>query len=104
MSKNRICAVMTAICLTLSSCAYSTVEYADPFVDVSGEMQEIPKSMFIIIETTNDWKVVYHKETKVMYVVSDGVENRGNFTLLVDENGNPLLYTEPYNTLGGLNP
>ena len=31
---------------------------------------------------------------KVMYAVSDGTYNHGNFTLLVDANGNPLLYGE----------
>ena len=40
------------------------------------------------------YEVVYHKQTKVMYVVSDGVNNKGSFTLLVDANGKPLVYTE----------
>lgn len=40
------------------------------------------------------YKVVYHKQTKVMYVVSDGRYNEGNFTLLVNADGKPLVYTE----------
>ena len=51
-------------------------------------------SMFVIIESTSSWYVVYHKYTKVMYVVSYSSYNCGNFTLLVDEEGNPLLYEE----------
>ena len=53
---------------------------------------ETETSMFVEIEQTSTWRVVYHKETKVMYVVSDGSYNYGTFTLLVDTEGNPLLY------------
>lgn len=50
------------------------------------------KSMFVEIERTNDWKIVYDIETKVMYAVSYGCNSYGNFTLLTDENGNPKLW------------
>ncbi len=50
------------------------------------------KSMFVEVEQASNWRIVYDKETKVMYSVSDGGYNRGNFTLLVDENGNPKLW------------
>lgn len=49
-------------------------------------------SMFVKVESAGNWYVVYHKATKVMYVVSDGVENRGTFTLMVDQDGKPLLW------------
>lgn len=49
-------------------------------------------SMFVLIENTGAWGVVYHKETKVMYAVSCGPYNLGTFTLLVDKDGKPLLY------------
>lgn len=49
-------------------------------------------SMFTVVEETTEWKVVYHNETKVMYTVSCSKYNHGNFTLLVDANGNPMLY------------
>ena len=52
------------------------------------------ESMFVVVQKTGIWAVVYHKETKVMYVVSIGTYNSGNFTLLVDENGKPLLWQE----------
>lgn len=38
------------------------------------------------------YRIVYHKENKVMYAVSSSGYNAGNFTLLVDENGDPMLY------------
>ena len=51
-------------------------------------------SSFVIVEQTSIWQVVYHKETKVMYVVSLGGYNCGSFTLLVDSDGSPMLYEE----------
>ena len=50
------------------------------------------ESMFVVVESATNWKIVYHKETKVMYAVSSSRYNYGNFTLLVDENGMPLLW------------
>lgn len=51
-------------------------------------------SMFVVIEETKSWRVVYHKETKVMYAVSWGGYNAGTFTVMLDENGKPLIYNE----------
>ena len=51
-------------------------------------------SMFVIIEETGIYYVVYHKDTKVMYTVSHGGYNSGNFTLLVNQDGTPLLYKD----------
>lgn len=50
------------------------------------------KSMFVVVEITSSWKVVYHKDTRVMYAVSNYSHNAGHFTLLVDADGNPLLW------------
>ena len=49
-------------------------------------------SMFVEVERSNIWKVVYHKNTKVMYAVSWSSYNMGTFTLLVDADGKPLLW------------
>ena len=51
-------------------------------------------SMFVEIEQAGLWEVVYHKETKVMYVVSCGAYNGGTFTLLVDADGKPMLWED----------
>ncbi len=51
-------------------------------------------SMFVAIEVTGTWEVVYHKETKVMYVVSCGAYNNGTFTVLVDADGKPMLWED----------
>ena len=69
--------------ILFTSCDLSTVE-KQPHLNEA--------SMFVLIEEASMWKVVYHKETKVMYTVSYGAYNQGTFTLLVDKDGKPLLY------------
>lgn len=54
--------------------------------------QEDNASMFIIVESAGSWYVVYHRDTKVMYSVSGGGYNSGNFTLLVNPDGSPMLW------------
>ena len=49
-------------------------------------------SRFVTVEQTMQWRIVYDKETGVMYAVSIATYNTGNFTLLVDAEGNPLIY------------
>lgn len=51
-------------------------------------------SCFIVVyeDYLNHYKVVYDKETKVMYTLSDGQYNRGNFVMLVNSDGTPKLY------------
>jgi len=61
-------------------------------VEKNENQQEV--SMFVQIEQTNIWKVVYHKETKVLYAVSNGGYNSGNFTVLVNPDGTPMIYKE----------
>lgn len=49
-------------------------------------------SMFVTIENNSLFRVVYNKDTKVMYTVSIGGYNSGNVTLLVNADGTPMLY------------
>lgn len=50
------------------------------------------KSMFIVVENGTLWDIVYDKETKVMYAIANYGSGSGQFTLLVDENGDPKLW------------
>lgn len=50
------------------------------------------ESRIVEVECTSLYKIVYDKYTKVMYAVSYSGYNSGTFTLMVDANGNPLLY------------
>lgn len=51
-------------------------------------------SMFAVIEHNThsgyNFSVVYHKDTKVMYTL----DNYNHFTVMVDAEGKPLLYSE----------
>lgn len=53
---------------------------------------ENEKSMFVVVERTFQWNVVYNKETKVMYAVSSSTYNSGTFTMLCDKDGKPQLW------------
>lgn len=75
--------------LILSVFCFSSCNQLESVQDVSSEYS----SMFILIEKSDWFAVVYHCDTKVMYTVSQGGwGGRGVFTLLVDENGCPLVY------------
>lgn len=49
-------------------------------------------SMFVCLEETYSWRVVYHKDTKVMYAVSDAGSGTGVFTVLLNPDGTPMTY------------
>lgn len=63
------------------------------------EREEISStSMFVVVEEAYDWTVVYHRQTKVMYVYSTPRYGHGearcnsSFTVMLDEDGMPLLW------------
>lgn len=80
--KKALIAPLMLILLVFASCT-ATVEKTE-------SQQET--SMFVQVERTECWQVVYHNETKVMYTVSRGMYNSGNFTLLVNPDGTPMIY------------
>lgn len=84
MKKLIAVALMMAMMLSLSACATKRTREI-----VKGET-----SRMVYVEETGAYCIVYDKYTKVMYAVSNSEYNYGNFTLLVDANGNPLLYNE----------
>lgn len=51
-------------------------------------------STFAILEGHTGYYIVYNKQTKVMYAVSNGAYNEGTFTLLVNADGTPMVYEE----------
>ena len=85
----RFCLIMIICILVCTGCSnYSKT------VSVQ-EQNENDTSMFVTVEEVNYWyKVVYHKDTKVMYVISAGAYNHGTFTLLVNPDGSPMIYKE----------
>lgn len=85
----RFIAIMALIlCVCLCSCT-TTIQSQEKIDESSSDTKT---SMFILIEETVSWRVVYHKDTKVMYAASCGAYNSGNFTLLVNADGTPMVY------------
>ena len=58
--------------------------------------EPVNQSRFMEVEHTGAWRIVADRETGVMYAVSLGAYNIGTFTLLVDADGNPLIYKGGY--------
>lgn len=79
--KKILMALIVAVML-LSGCA--KVESAKP--------EPTNVSRFKILESCVSWYVVADRETGVMYAVSGGCYNQGNFTVLVDADGNPMIW------------
>ena len=73
------------IIMLLLAVGCAKVENAEP-------KEEKVISRFVQVEMASTWRIVADKETGVMYAVSCGVYNNGTFTLLVDSDGNPLIY------------
>lgn len=81
---NKLIAVAISIMILLCSCETQSITRNEANTD--------EESMFVVVESTLYWDVVYCKETKVMYTVSFGSRNYGNFTLLVNPDGSPMLW------------
>ena len=81
--KKIVALMIVVLVVTLTGCREGNVE------DKSSDMSE-----FVIVESTYNWDIVYHKKTKVMYAVSQGKYNGGNFTLLVNADGTPMIWEE----------
>lgn len=45
-------------------------------------------SMFVVIEETSSWDVMYHRDTKVMYLYT----TYGGFRPLINADGTPMIY------------
>ena len=48
--------------------------------------------VFVMVSANCDYDVVYDRETKIMYTISKGSYNMGNFTVLLNVDGTPKLY------------
>lgn len=85
----RFIAGVAACIMILSGCSKVTVEDESQYNN-----EDTVRSMFVIVEKASCWLIVYNKDTKVMYAVSRGSYNSGNFTLLVNPDGTPMIWED----------
>lgn len=81
--KKLICLLLTILLLfTFVGCSS----------DIPVEEHEEETEMFVVVDEGNHhgyfYTAMYHKDTRVMYIVS----NYNEFTVMVDQDGKPLLY------------
>lgn len=74
--------VVTLLCLT--GC--------DDVKTVKQETSTSEESMFVLVQhsytTHSSWDVVYHRDTKVMYIINA----RGGIQTMVNADGTPMIY------------
>ena len=92
-----VLAMIVLLIFNLTACSSSSALDSEKEFTTSTSLitrQNSGSSMFITIEENvpDDYSIVYHKDTKVMYAVSQGSYNYGNFTLLVNADGTPMTY------------
>ena len=85
--KKLFCVLLAAFVFAACDPAYKTVENVSPV-----ENSENTASMFVVVETTAYWKIVYHRETKVMYSVQRGNESFGLMLPLYNCDGSLMTY------------
>lgn len=77
--------VALLVALMLTGCATKTKSPQDT--------EAVEVSRFVVVEDSQWWWIVADREAGyVMYAVSRGGYNTGNFTLLVDKDGKPLTW------------
>lgn len=82
-----ICVILLA--LLLCSCGSQMLTEEQVSKDNTSNL-----SMFIQVEDGNSYKIVYHRDTKVMYAISDGSYNYGTFTVMLNADGTPMLWED----------
>lgn len=83
MKKTVLIIALVLLAAILSGCAQTVIE------------EEKPKlSIFVQVERGGSYSVVYDREEKVMYTISNYGAGSGVFTLLVNADGSPKLWKE----------
>lgn len=84
---------LAVIFMTIALCACLFAGCGGSHVNQSSDYNVDQASMFVFVEyVTGGWRVVYHKDTKVMYVVSCGSYNCGTFTVMLNPDGTPMIW------------
>ena len=66
------------------------------FVGCSGMVEvdenHTNESSFVRVEDGDSYWIVYHKDTKVMYIFSTGINNAGSACLMLNADGTPMVW------------
>lgn len=81
---NKLIAIFVAI--ALCACLFVGCSSPEAVENVS------KSSSFVIVEDAYGYYIVYHRDTKVMYALSSTNYNMGNFTVLVNADGTPMVW------------
>ena len=52
----------------------------------------VRESFFVTIRNDSNYRIVYCRDTRVMYSISSNYYNVGTLTLLVNPDGSPMIY------------
>lgn len=85
MKKIVFLVLMIILLLTLCGCDRMSK------IDEKSYEDKFERTRFIKIEDYGYGSIVVDSETNVEYWMSEGAYNRGTFTVLVDESGNPKV-------------
>ena len=82
--------VILLLCLVSTLALFGCDKYPEK------EPKDTTESMFVVVEGGGvmSYTICYHKETKVMYAVSNGYYNCGTFTVMLNPDGTPMLWGE----------
>jgi len=83
--KSKIIATIVAIALVIMVLFFVGCDNTNNSVRANDDV-------FVTVSCKSEYQIVYDKETKVMYVMSNSSYNMGNFTMLVNADGTPKLY------------
>ena len=83
--KSKFIATIIAIALVVVVLFFVGCDDTNTSVKASGDV-------FVMVSKNFSYAVMYDRETKVMYAISDATYNQGNFTMLVNADGTPKLY------------
>lgn len=56
------------------------------------DSEKSSQKRFVPVEIAWSYEIMVDRETRVMYVISNGAYNHGTFTLMVDKSGKPLIW------------
>lgn len=81
--KRKLLALALAVGVSVSLSACRMTKTADEFPE---------GGMMTIIDRSTEYEIYVHDETGVMYLVVDGYNGGHGICVMLDEEGNPLIY------------